>query len=144
VVDKNPARTDFAGQRGADRTLTSLDDLPEDTFEIVIDATGALPVIRRSLDFARPGADVLWFGVPPSGKQIEIEPFVIFRKGLRVLSSFTSVRNSHQALDLLKSGRISLDGLVSHRLPLADFERGIHVLEKGLEDARKVQVLPNG
>jgi 2-desacetyl-2-hydroxyethyl bacteriochlorophyllide A dehydrogenase len=144
VVDKNASRADFAAQRGADRTFTSLDDLPRDAFDAVIDATGALPVMRRTLELVRPGGKVLWFGVPPSGELMEIEPFVIFRKGLTVLSSFTSVRNSYQALDLLKSGRIRLEGLVSHRLPLTELERGIHLLEGGLEGVRKVQVLPNG
>jgi len=143
VVDKNAARAAFASQRGADKTLTSLDDLPQDAFDVVIDATGVLPVLRRALDFARPGGKVLWFGVPPSGQMTDIEPFKVFRKGLTVLSSFTSVRNSYQALDLLQSGRITLQGLVSHRLPLEGFEHGIHILENGLEGVRKVQVLPS-
>jgi threonine dehydrogenase-like Zn-dependent dehydrogenase len=143
VVDKNPNRTQFASQHGADRVLTHLEELAPDAFDIVIDATGALTVIQRTLDWARPGGKVLWFGVPPSGGLTPIEPFKVFRKGLMVLSSFTSVRNSTQALDLLKSGRINLDGLVSHRLALHDFERGIHILEGGLENVRKVQILPN-
>ena len=143
VVDKNPARVEFALMLGANLGLTSLDELPVDTFDVVIDATGALPVIHRSLDFVHPGGKVLWFGVPPAGQTAEIEPFTIFRKGLQVLSSFTSLRNSYQALDLLKSGRISLAGLVSHRLPLAEFERGIYILKNGLEGVRKVQILPN-
>ena len=143
VVDKNPARANFAGQFGAHKTAIDLDTLKANTYDVVIDATGALPVIQRTLEFVRPGGKVLWFGVPPSGEKIDIEPFILFRKGLTVLSSFTSVRNSTQALDLLNSGRISLDGLVSHRLPLIEFERGIHILEDGLEGARKIQILPN-
>jgi D-arabinitol dehydrogenase (NADP+) len=55
VVDKNPARADFARQFGADMILDSLDDLAKDAYDIVIDATGALPVIRRTLEFVRPG-----------------------------------------------------------------------------------------
>lgn len=144
VVDKNTARADYAGQLGADTIRYDLDDLAADGFDIVIEATGALPVIRRSLEFVRPGGKVLWFGVPPSGAKTEIEPFTIFRKGLTVLSSFTSVRNSYQALGLLKSGRITLEGLVSHRLPLEEFEHGIHILENGLENVRKVHIQPNG
>ena len=144
VVDKNPARLEYAAQMGADLSLTDLDALELDGYDAVIDATGALPVMRQSLDFARPGGKVLWFGVPPSGKEISLEPFKIFRKGLTVLSSFTSVRNSYQALEMLRSGRIRLDGLVSHRLPLEAFQRGIEVIEQGLEGVRKVQILPNG
>jgi threonine dehydrogenase-like Zn-dependent dehydrogenase len=143
VVDKNTARADFAGKFGARNIRYNLDDLAADTYDIVIDATGALPVLQRTLEFVRPGGKVLWFGVPPSGGKIEIEPFVVYHKGLTVLSSFTSVRNSYQALDLLRSGRISVEGLVSHRLPLDESNTVSHP-GKGLEDVRKVQILPNG
>ncbi len=144
VVDKNKARGLFAGEMGADRVLTDLDDLEQDHFDAVIDATGAIPVMQRTIDFARPGGKVLLFGVPPAGKDLCIEAFKVFHKGLTVLSSFTSVRNSYQAIDLLRSGRIQVDRLVSHHLPLAEFQRGIEVIEKGLEGVKKVQIIPNG
>lgn len=144
VVDKNAARVKFAGELGADETLTDLNALKMDYYDVVIDATGAIPVMARSIDFARPGGKVLLFGVPPTGKEMSLEAFKIFRKGLTVLSSFTSVRNSYQALDLLRSGRIQVDRLVSHRLPLEEFQRGIEVIEQGIEDVKKVQILPNG
>lgn len=144
VVDKNEARLRFAGELGADLTLNDLNGLKPDSYDAVIDATGVIPVMQRALDFARPGGKVLLFGVPPAGKEMCVEAFQIFRKGLTVLSSFTSVRNSYQAIDMLRSGRIQVDALVSHRLPLEDFQRGIETIEQGLEGVKKVQILPNG
>jgi threonine dehydrogenase-like Zn-dependent dehydrogenase len=44
--------------------------------------------------YVRMGGTVLLFGMLPSGKNLEMEGFKIFQKGLTVLSSFTSVRNS--------------------------------------------------
>ena len=129
VVDKNISRADFAKEKGADQIYTNLDDLPHDGFDAVVDATGVVPVMSRCIDFVRHGGKVLLFGVPPNGEKISLEAFPIFRKGLTILSSFTSLRNSYQALDLLKHGRISLDGLVSHQLPLEDFQRGIELIE---------------
>ena len=99
--------------------------------------------MSRSLAFVRHGGKVLLFGVPPVGEKMELEAFPIFRKGLTILSSFTSVRDSYQALDLLKQGRISLDGLISHKLPLAEFQQGIERIEQGVENVRKVIILPN-
>jgi D-arabinitol dehydrogenase (NADP+) len=143
VVDKNRSRLEASQAFGADQLCFSLDDLPKDAFDAVIDATGALPVLSRSLDFARPGGKILWFGVPPSGQSMPIEPFTVFRKGLTVLSSFTSVRNSTQALDLLRSGRITTAGLVSHRLPLEEFQKGIESIERSEPGVMKVQIQPN-
>ncbi len=144
VADKNRSRLEASLAFGADRLCSSLDDLQKDHYDAVIDATGVLPVIARTLDFVRPGGKVLWFGVPPSGQTIPLEPFTVFHKGLTVLSSFTSVRNSTQALDLLQSGRISAARLVSHQFPLEEFQQGIEGIERGAEGVMKVLIKPNG
>jgi D-arabinitol dehydrogenase (NADP+) len=143
VAEKNRSRLEASLAFGADRLCSNLDELQKEHYDAVIDATGALPVIARSLDFVRPGGKVLWFGVPPSGQSIPIEPFTIFHKGLTVLSSFTSVRNSTQALDLLQSGRVSASRLVSHQLPLEEFQQGIESIEGGAAGVMKVLIKPN-
>jgi D-arabinitol dehydrogenase (NADP+) len=144
VVDKNPARADFAAAMGAAFVETNLENLERDDFDIVVDATGVIPVMSRCIDFVRYGGKVLLFGVPPAGEKITFEAFPIFRKGLTIMSSFTSARNSYQALDLLKHKQISVDGLVSHKLPLEEFQHGIELLERGEGDVKKVMVMPNG
>lgn len=144
MVDKNPDRAAFAQTLGADRSLTSLEDLERDAYDAVVDATGAVAVMSRTLDFTRPGGKILLFGVPPSGQKMTVEAFPIFRKGLTILSSFTSLRNSYQALGLLESRRVLVDTLISHRLPLEELQRGIELIEKGREQVRKVMILPNG
>lgn len=144
AVDKNKARVDLAGALGATYTLTDLDALKTDFYDVVIDATGAIPVMARTIDFVRPGGKVLLFGVPPKDKEIRFDPFKIFNKGLTLLSSYTSVRNSYQALSLLQAGRIQVEELVSHRLPLEGFQHGIEMIEQGAEGVKKVQILPNG
>jgi 2-desacetyl-2-hydroxyethyl bacteriochlorophyllide A dehydrogenase len=144
AVDKNPDRAAFAQTLGADRSLTRLDELGRDAYDAVVDATGAVEVMSQTLDFVRPGGKILLFGVPPSGQKMTVEAFPIFRKGLTILSSFTSLRNSYQALGLLKSRRVLVDTLISHRLPLEELQRGIELIEKGREQVRKVMILPNG
>jgi len=144
VVEKNKSRLELAAACGADLGLGSLDELRRDYYDVVIDATGVIAVLERSLEFVRYGGKLLWFGVPPSGKKMSLEPFTVFRKGLTVLSSYTSVRNSYQALDLLKSGRINTAALVSHQLPLEQLQAGIEMIEQGRENVRKVLIRPNG
>ena len=73
---------------------------------------------------------------------MKLEAFKIFQKGLTLLSSFTSVRNSHQAVALLQSKRIDVSGLILHQLSLDEFERGVDLIEQGLEDVKKVLILP--
>jgi threonine dehydrogenase-like Zn-dependent dehydrogenase len=84
------------------------------------------------------------FGVPPSGRNLEVEGFKIFQKGLTVLSSFTSVRNSFQAVDLLQSGQVKVDSLISHRLPLAEMPHALELIESRDPAVKKVIVQPDG
>lgn len=142
MVDKNTARAAFAAETGADVVFTDVDELEKDCYDVVIDASGYIPLMQRTIEFARYGGTILLFGVPPSGKPMTVEAFQIFRKGLTLLSSFTSVRNSYQAVALLQSGQVNVSNLVSHRLPLEEFVKGVHTIEQGLENVKKVMILP--
>ena len=141
-VDKNTDRLKIAKKAGSVFTHTSLDELEKDRYDTVIDATGAPEVMSRTLDYVRHGGTVLLFGVPPAESQMCVTPFTIFRKGLKILSSFTSLRNSYQAVDLLKSNQIDVSDLISHKLPLSKTERGVELIEKGLERVMKVLIEP--
>ena len=142
VLEKHPYRAEMAKKYGADCVKRNVSDIKKDHFDVVIDATGAIPVMEQTIDLVCPGGTVLLFGVPPAGKKMSLEGFKIFRKGLTLLSSFTSVRNSFQALSLLQSKQIDVSDLISYVLPLSEFGRGIELLEKGIEDVEKVLILP--
>jgi D-arabinitol dehydrogenase (NADP+) len=142
VVERVTARAQLAQEYGAHRTLNSLDGLQQDHYDVVIDATGVIPLMERTIGFARPGGTILLFGVPPSGQQMKLDAFEIFRKGLKILSSFTSVRNSYQAVALLQSGEIDVSRLISHRLTLSQFEKGVEMIEGGLDGVKKVIIQP--
>ena len=53
------------------------------------------------------------------------------------------MRNSIQAVRLLETGKIDVSTLVSHELPLADFRRGIGLIEDGAEGVLKVLIRPD-
>lgn len=141
VVERQPARRAFAAL-WAEHTLDSLEALEPDAYDVVIDATGVIAVMERTLAAARHGGTVLLFGVPPAEARLSVAAFTVFRKGLTVLSSFTSVRNSLQAIALLQAGRVDVTQLVSHRLPLAGFLEGVRLIETGAEAVRKVLLCP--
>jgi len=143
VVELDQARAEAAQTVGADQIYRSMDGLPKDAFEVVIDATGVIPVMKRTPEFTRKGGKILLFGVPPK-TNIEFDAFTLFLKGLTILTSYTSVRNSLQAIDLLKNKRINVKPLISHRLPLAKFEHGVNLIKNKQENVKKVLITPNG
>ncbi len=143
ILEKNPGRGALAASMGADRVVDRIEDLLENEFDVVIDATGVPPLMARTIDYVRNGGRVLLFGVPPSGVKVEFEAFKIFQKGLTLLSSFTSLRNSFQAIRLLQSKQINVAPLISHRLPLKDISKAFDLIERRDPAVKKVMMLPN-
>jgi 2-desacetyl-2-hydroxyethyl bacteriochlorophyllide A dehydrogenase len=144
MLENNPGRAELARSLGAERVVERMEDLQPDAYDVVIEASGAIPVMNRAIDFARHGGTVLLFGVPPSGKNMEFEAFKVFRKGLTLLSSYTSVRNSFQAVGLLQSGQVKVEPLISHRLPLKELPGALEMIAAHDPAVKKVIILPNG
>jgi len=142
VLERQQARGELALSLGASRWVEDLAALPESAFDVVVDATGVPPVMGQTVDLARPGGTILLFGVPPRGADLTLDAFAIFEKGLTLRSSFTSLRNSLQAVSILQSGQVQVAELVSHRLPLREFERGVEMIESGHDGVKKVLMVP--
>jgi len=143
VVERGAGRLALAASEGAGEAWSSLEQARGGGYDCVVDATGSPAVMAALLEPVRPGGRVLWFGVPPKDSRLELSPFTVFQKGLTIHGSFTSRRNSYQALRLLQSGRLRVDDLVSHHLPLEQFEHGVRLIESGAENVMKVIITPN-
>jgi 2-desacetyl-2-hydroxyethyl bacteriochlorophyllide A dehydrogenase len=143
-VDKNQSRLELARNSGARYAVDSLDALEHDGYDVVVEAAGSSFLMEQSLKYVRKGGTLLWFGVPKQDAVVSLPAFTIFEKGLFILSSYTSVRNSIQAVRLLETGRIDVSKLVSHRLPLEEFSNGVQTIEQGTDGVLKVVILPNG
>ncbi|MCU0520011.1 MAG: zinc-dependent alcohol dehydrogenase family protein [Anaerolineae bacterium] len=142
VLERQPARLDLARAYGARLCISDLGGLTPSGYDVVIDATGAPEVMAQTVGLARGGGTVLLFGVPPRGSTLMLDAFTIFEKGLTLRSSFTSLRNSYQAIALLQSGAVAVRDLVSHRLPLEHFDKGVAMIEQGLDGVKKVLMVP--
>jgi len=142
VLEKQSSRAELAKRFGADLVAIDINDLKENDFDIVIDATGKIILMEKTVDLVRHGGKVLLFGVPSAGEKMNIEGIKIFQKGLTLLSSFTSLRNSYQAISLLQSRQVDVSELISHKFPLSDFKRGVELIERGIDNVKKVLILP--
>ncbi len=145
MADRVESRLELARELVADNTVDTgggfgpATELMPGGYDAVIEATGAPAVVEQTIGLARQGGRILLFGVVPREAVARIKPFDIFRKGLHIYSSYTSVRNSVQALELLRSGRVEVSRLVSHRLPLEKFEQAVKLLDNP-QGAMKIQM----
>ncbi len=142
VVDRDSSRLDLARELGAAIVTTDLQSLEKEAYHIVCDATGVTAVIELTLDYVRPSGKILWFAVPHKDAVAQVPLFRMFEKEISIYSSYTSLRNSWQAIHLLQNRRIRVDKLISHKLPLEEFEKGLKIIETHSEPAMKILCIP--
>jgi 2-desacetyl-2-hydroxyethyl bacteriochlorophyllide A dehydrogenase len=142
IVETDAVRRGMAEKEGMGKTLSSFDSVEKRQYDSVIDATGVLVVERAALDFVRDSGKVLYFGVPPEGGEFSIEPYQIFRRELTILSTFTSLRNSLQAVRMMREGVVKVSDLISHRPPLEDLEKAFNMIIGKTEPVLKVVMKP--
>lgn len=144
VVEPNASRAALAMRLGAAAVLTPADaaDLPADpgSFHVVVEATGVPNVIARALDHLRPGGTYLQFGVAPMGAHAAWEPYRIFRNDWNIVGSFALSQTFAPAIRWLAAGAVDVSPLVSHVLPLEQFQSGFEAFSRGT--SMKVHVRP--
>ena len=141
-VDKNKSRLELAKKSGATHVTETIDELRNDAYDVVIDASGAMFLWEQAVNFVRNSGTILYFGLPRKDAVLTLPAFVVFTKELYLVTSYTSVRNSIQAIRLLQSGKLDVKDIISHRLPLEDFVKGVEIIEKGTEGALKIVICP--
>jgi D-arabinitol dehydrogenase (NADP+) len=87
-------------------------------YDIAIDATGVSRVAAGLPAYAKYGAKLVYYGVAPEDDRIEISPYEIFRKELKILGSFSQARTFARATALVNRGVVRVRELVTHTFPL--------------------------
>jgi 2-desacetyl-2-hydroxyethyl bacteriochlorophyllide A dehydrogenase len=140
MVDRNPARLPLAEKLGAARVATSVAELDGELFHAAADVTGAVPAMEDAFDALHRGGRLMVFGVAPAEARVALSPFRLYNDEITVIGSMAVLHSFGAALDLMASGAVEVDALVSHGLPLAQFPRALDVVREG--SGVKVQVLP--
>ena len=131
VVDVNPERLPLASRLCADGTATSADTLSAERWDVVIDATGAIPAVDDGLPRVRPGGTFLMFGVAPEHATTQFSPFTVYNSEISIIGSIAVLHSFGRAVDLLASGAVDGDALVQDTVPLEDFAKGLDQLRSG-------------
>jgi len=130
VADRNEHRLAFAQTLGLEPLAADSSSLAarRRTFDFVADATGVASVAADMPRYAADGGTVLFFGVCAPDARIEVSPFEIFRRQLRLCGAHSLNGQIGRAVALLRAEAETMGRLVTHRLPLAEmrpfFEKG--------------------
>lgn len=128
----------LAGSQAGDQAA----DAGPDGFDLVVEAAGATAAVQDAIARVRRGGTVLLVGLPPHGETVRLAPDDIVNNDLRVLGSFSYTPAAWRGvLALLNSGQLRPGMLITHRYPIADWERAVATLRGGGEDGPRGKVL---
>ncbi len=142
MVERNPKRHDLAKRLGADRVAASADELDRPHgWDVVIDATGAIPAIEDGLTRVARGGTFLVFGVANADAKATFSPFRVYNDEITIVGSMAVLHSFERALALFARGVIDSEALITNRFKLDDYTKAIDTFLSG--SGLKVQVSPN-
>lgn len=88
--------------------------------DVVFECAGVRDTVEQSLRLTRAGGTVIIVGVTPQGMKAAFEPFDLLFRELRVLGSFVNPFTHGRAAQLIATGAIEIDKLISRQVTLEE------------------------
>ena len=150
-VDINPAReamarkfgmTDFVNPNDVKEDLVGyLVELTGGGADYTFDATGNVQVMRTALEACHKGwGESIIIGVAGAGKEISTRPFQLVTGRSWRGTAFGGARGRTDVpsiVDMYMDGRINIDDLITHKMPLEDINKAFDLMHAG-ESIRSV------
>lgn len=143
AVDTNPDKLDKAKSLGATATFNALDENVVDQIrdwtnggvDVALEFAGAAPALDLAWRVAKRGGEVVTAGLaPPTATfALPMVTLVAEERSLRgsYMGSSVPSRDIPRYLELFKQGRLPIDQLVTHRMPLDEINVGMDRLKDG-------------
>ena len=96
--------------------------------EALFDTTGSPVAIETALSSTREGGSLVLFAHSRPGARLSLEMNQLFRQERRLIGTYSgSLGEQGRVFELLASGRLDPTPLISHRLPLRNFQRAVEL-----------------
>jgi threonine dehydrogenase-like Zn-dependent dehydrogenase len=140
MLGRRPAQSGLAAAAGADRFETD-DTALSNEFDIVVEAAGALAAVQSAVAKAARGAKIVLLGFPGHGVGVPIVVDDIVNGDLTIIGSFSYTSTAwRRVVELLNTGRLDLDFLITHRYRLDQWSEAIDALRTATGVRGKVLV----
>lgn len=140
IVDPIPYRRQRALEVGIDYVLDPQEEsLSEQVFavnsgrrpDIVIVTPSSISAMKQGVELVSPGGTVLLFAPPPPSEVLAIAPHHLFFQEITLRTSYSAgPYETRHALDLLRTGRIRAEQLITHRFALQDAAQAFRLVAK--------------
>ncbi len=110
-------------------------------FDTVIDATGVPQLFKEGIKYVKKGGQLIAYGVYPESADVSINPYEIFSRELTIKGSFAQTHCFDRALRYLESGKVRVDEMVTHTLPLKDYGEALKLMDED-KSVLKIALVP--
>ncbi len=147
ATDIDPARLDAARRMGADEALDAAEATPDRLaklndgrlFDLAVTCAGVEPVVLQALRSVDRGGTVLLFAPLAPGVEITMPFFDLWRDQITIVSTYAGPpADSREAMELLASGKIDIDDMITHHLPLDQTAEGFRLVAEGSESIKVI------
>jgi L-iditol 2-dehydrogenase len=137
VADINPYRLELAKKFGAHHALNAKDNLHKKLKEVngghladqVVVCTGATSAAMSALDCVENGGTILFFAVPDPTVKLPVPINQFWRNEITMRTSYGAAPNDlEDSLRVLKTGRINVKDMITHRLSLLEAQEGFRLM----------------
>lgn len=149
IVDPIPYRRQRALDAGIDYALDpQVEPLLEQIYavndgrkpDIVLVTPSSISAMQQGLELVGPGGTVLLFAPPPPEKVLPITPNALFFQEISLRTSYSAgPYETRLALNLLRTGRIRAETVITHHFPLREAAQAFRLVAKP-GDALKVVI----
>jgi len=152
AIDIDEERLSWAEKFGAEHSINAAENVPEIIAQKnngyladkVVLCAGALPAAKTALSSVERGGTVLLFAVPKPGQTIDVDFNPFWRNDVTIKTCYGAAPiDNHQAMEMIRSGNITVDDMITHRLPLDAITRGFQLASEG-GSCLKVIIQPHG
>jgi L-iditol 2-dehydrogenase len=157
ATDLEKVRLDLSLSFGADKTFVNRDIDPVSALadmtggrlaDVVVEATGEPEVINLAPNLVREKGIILLFGIPHQEK-FTFDYFSFFRKYAHTISNSGAMDQPEkdmftEAIDMIAQGVVSVDGMLTHRLPFSRLGEAYSLARTRHDGAVKVVVEMDG
>jgi len=147
MTDINEYRLKIAQKLGANTTMRARENIPEAVKKInegrladlVIVCTGALPAFKQALESVDRGGTVLFFASTQPGIEVPLPVDKFWRNEVTIVTSYAnSPRDAEEAIKLIRTGRVPVKKLITHKLRLKDASRGFKLVAEAKKSVKVI------
>jgi len=110
--------------------------------DLAIVAVGKITAIAQAIKLVRGGGTVILFAESPPRSLLSLDPNVIYHSEVSLIGSYSSTpQEQRTALELMKTGRLKVKELITHRFPLEKLSEAV-ALARGARESLKIMIIP--